>query len=529
MLRSGEAAANAGPRDHSPRLMRAARAIRPARALRPVSLVGLAALLLSPVLWVGPGFDGAVYTLAGVVIRGGHMPYTDLFDNKPPGIYLLNAAGQVVMPWFDPWVVSWILTFLFTAATVLVVDRLLRQRMSPVASFLMSLLCVTGIASHPIALGGGLTESFAILPLVVALWAVSAPTPTQNRRTAASVGCLSSLACLFSVQALPVAAILVLAAMLVGAGPKEAARRAVAALGAGVVVPLAVAGWLVSRGALGDAIDQVLIYNVSYRAASAGFGYVLPAAGLILGCLAIPIAISVVRMARDPRAFSRVLWLCLAWIVAEVAILGYENRLFLHYLILLVPPAVIVSGPGFEWLAVTVRSPNRGPRNLAILLTAVAGCAFAVSGVTVAGLAAITMDSAGKAEAVTQDTSGWIKSHTPASATVFLWGNDTYIYLVAERGSYDRHVYQFPMVTAGYWSTDRTAAILAAWSSSPPAVIVETPGTVAMFRPQPDPAAPPNYDTLAPLRDFVRAHYRLEATFGDGGDIEDIYVLLPTG
>jgi hypothetical protein len=499
---------------------------RGGRVVRPVFLVALTAALLSPGLWLGPGFDGAVYTLAGVVIRNGRMPYTDLFDNKPPGLYVLNAIGQAVMPWFDPWVVSWLLTFVFTAAAVLVVDRLLRRRMSPIASFLMCLVCVIGVASHPIAYGGGLTESFAILPLVASLWAVS--TLESGRRTAACVGCLASLACLFSVHAVPVAAILVVAAMLVGARPRDAARRALAALAAGAVVPLAVAGWLAARGTLGAAVDQVLVYNISYRAASAGFGYVLPATCLILGCLAVPVAIAVVRMVRDPRAFDRVSWLCLAWALAEVATLGYENRLFLHYLILLVPPTVLLSGPGFEWLLATIRSSSRGSRNAAILLAAVTACMFVVSATSVGGLTGITMDSAGKAEAVTDKTSAWIRANTPVPATVFLWGNDTYIYLVADRSSYDRHVYQYPMVTAGYWSPDKTAALLSAWSSAPPAVIVETPATVAMFRPQPDPAQPPNYDTLAPLRDFVRAHYRLEATFGDGGDVEDIYVLAAT-
>jgi hypothetical protein len=79
-----------------------------------------------------------------------------------------------------------------------------------------------------------------------------------------------------------------------------------AAIAAGAVVPVAVAGWLLSRGALGDAIDQVVVYNMSYRAASAGFGYVLPATCLIFGCLAMPVAISVARMVRHPRTFDRV-------------------------------------------------------------------------------------------------------------------------------------------------------------------------------------------------------------------------------
>jgi hypothetical protein len=56
-------------------------------------------------------------------------------------------------------------------------------------------------------------------------------------------------------------------------------------------------------------------------------------------------------------------------------------------------------------------------------------------------------------------------------------------------------------------------------------VIVESPSGVPMFRP----AAPPDdrvLDTLAPLRDFVRANYRLAATFGGSGDFGDIYVYV---
>jgi hypothetical protein len=496
---------------------------RASRILRPASLVALCGLLLSPGLWLGPGFDGSVYTLAGVVIDQGRMPYSNLFDNKPPGLYMLNAAGELVLPWFDPWLVTWILSLVFAGATVLVVDTLLRRRLPPAGSYVMTALCAVGIAAHPIAYGGGLTETFAVLPLVVCLWSFDRLGASSRR--AGLIGFLASLACLTSVHAVPVAGILAVASILGPGRRLDLVRRGIAAAVCGLVVPLAVAGWLAARGALGDAVDQVLVYNVAYRGASPGFGYVLPAAALMLAGLAIPMAVAIVEMARKPRSFDAVTWLCLAWAVALSITIGYENRLFLHYLILLVPPIVLLAGLGLRSMIHGLKVPDRGARNRAILATCVTAGLAVISAVTVAGLTGITMAGAGEAQTVTADTSAWIDANTPASASVFVWGNDTDIFLVSKRDPYDRHIYQFPMVTQGYWSPDKTAAILASWVQSPPRVIVESPASVPMFRPAPDPATTPNYDTLAPLRDFVRAHYRLSASFGSGGDVEDVYTL----
>jgi hypothetical protein len=241
-------------------------------------------------------------------------------------------------------------------------------------------------------------------------------------------------------------------------------------------------------------------------------------------CLLVPVAIAIGRMVRNPRAFDRVLWICMAWSFLQIVTLGYENRLFLHYLILLVPPLVLLAVPGFQWLITTVRVPERGPMIRAIGLASLTVCMFAVSSVTVVGLSGLTTYSTAKMENVTAGTAGWIGANTSASANVFLWGNDTNLYLVADRSSYDRIVYEFPMVTAGYWSPDKTAAVLSEWMSSAPDVIVETPCTVPLFRPRANTTDPRDYDTLGPLRDFVRAHYRISASFGSGDMAEDVYV-----
>jgi hypothetical protein len=487
---------------------------------RPVSLVALTAVLFSPGLWLGAQLDAAVFVLAGFRIRNGFMPYKDVWDHKPPGVYLLNALGQTILPWLDSWLVSWLLTVVFTVAAILILDALLRRRFSPVVAFLSSLLCLTGIGGYLVALGGGTTESFAILPLVVVLWAIASL--QISWRVAILMGCLLGVACLLSLQALPAAAVLFVAIVPGRGSASGAVRRALAVVVGGVALPLAVAGWLAAGGAAADAFDQIVTYNAAYRNAATGLPGMVAVSVLFLSCLAVPTAITAARMVRRPRAFDRVDWSCLAWSVMYSVYIGYQGRIFLHYLILLIPPIVFLAGSGMGWLVEGLKSSHLRVKRRAIGLVTATAVTFSISAVVASQFIGMTIETASEARVPQGDTAAWVKTNTPTAATVFVWGSDPGLYLVSERNPYDRYVYEFPLITAGYWSPDRTATLLLAWRASPPPVIVESPASVPMFRAPQNSTDPPPYDTLAPLRDFVRNHYRLVATFGD----HDIYLLV---
>jgi hypothetical protein len=110
-----------------------------------------------------------------------------------------------------------------------------------------------------------------------------------------------------------------------------------------------------------------------------------------------------------------------------------------------------------------------------------------------------------------------------------VWGYEPSLFLSAGRAPNDQYVDVFALESGRYWSANRTADLLATWTASPPAVVVESPSSVPMFR-QPsgvDGGGAP--DALEPLRDFVASHYRLAASFGKADNFDDVYIYVPSG
>jgi hypothetical protein len=218
------------------------------------------------------------------------------------------------------------------------------------------------------------------------------------------------------------------------------------------------------------------------------------------------------RIRRPGEAISRSRLRVAAWIwlVAFALLTAAQGRIAPHYSLLAVPPLTILGAPVFD-LAFQELDLRR--RRVALL-------------VVLAGLVVTTV----VASVVTQryftrfpnrdqvsTVGAWIRANTRGDATIFTWGNQPFMYDVADRRPASKYVHMLPLTTPGYSSPQQVVELVGHLESEPPQAIIDA-GSSAPGEPGWLPLLVPRsvlrvdgreLDLLDPLRAFVREDYHL--------------------
>jgi hypothetical protein len=480
-------------------------------------IVALAVIALLPGL-LAPSLDAAVFSLIGDRVSVGQLPYVQLFDHKPPGMYFLIAGGQLLSGTLGAWKVSWVLSVASVALTGTLVADTLRALGWRRLAWATGAICVAELASFPLALGGGLGETVAVFPAVAALrWMIIGQ---WRHRTWLVVGMLAAAAAAISLQAAPVVLALMAAAIARASRVRTSWLVPVVwiAAGSALVWSTLLIG-LGSMGATGAALQALVGYNRVYAGLAALDSPVVGEAihaFLILSPLAVLAAAGLRTSFARPSQFV-LACAALTWIVASIALIWLQGRLELHYTTLIVPPLALLAPAGLAQLQ--IRGTFRGLARSAVI-AAFLVAAFGVSTLLSAAETTMAMQARSAQAARSGAVASWIDRHASASTKIFVWGNVPELYLDSDRSAASPYVYLLPLTTPGFTSQRLIGEVLADWEASPPGIIVDAgsaePGTAGL---------PPlliqrptlrldgrNADLLNPLRDFVRQRYRLATT-----------------
>jgi hypothetical protein len=483
----------------------------------PIGLLAVLALLPG---MLAPSLDAAVFSVVGERVAAGDLPYVDVFDHKPPGLYLLIAMGQLIPGSLGAWTTSWVLSVGAVVLTgIVVADTLRRLGWGRIAWFVAA-LCVAELASFPLARGGGAGETIGVLPAVAALRVVAIGPASARRQFTGGV--LAGLAAAVTLQAAAVLLALLVAAVVRQdrTTDSRSTGRLLAAVWI-VVGAASVTAWLVAllgtAGATGAAVQAVVNYNRAFASLGA-FDDSMAAealhALLVLSPLLIPALLGLPRTLRDPSLRPIALG-SLTWLAGVCAAILVQGRLEVHYVTMLVPPLALLAAGGLSFAPHVIPRQVRATVDAGLMVAAL--LVFGILSVTETAMA---LESRAAKAAHSRAIASWIGANSQPGDSIFVWGNAPEVYLDANRPPASPYVYLLPLTTPGYVSEPIVEGVLADWTAAPPAVIIDagspSPGAAG---------APPlliqrpvsagdgrTVDLLGPLRAFVQERYQLAAT-----------------
>ena len=436
-----------------------------------------------------PYTDSGVFLYTGWRILKGEVPYRDVWDHKPPGIYYIDAAGLAIGGG-SRWGV-WLLEAASLSAAVVLGFALLDAAFGTLPAVLATSLW---LGSLPFVLeGGNLTTEYAI-PMQFGILYLAFI--AEKRGWLWWQGCLigALTAVTFLLKQTTVGATLAVVLFLVATRSQRktfaSLARELSSIGIGAFAILAlVAVCFAQAGALGDLWDAVFRYNRLYTQYASSFTRVLKASITGLDHLS-PVGLSALGLGgwitatacllsrgSTPQGFPRhLLTIAVLDLPIELGLTGLSGRGYGHYYMTLLPVLALLAGHfcaillvGLEGLLAISGQPSRK----AVLSLVVVGFALASQFPAIYQYRSISVKYR---EANDPGVIEYIEAHTSVKDYVLVLGSQAVFNFEARRASPTRFVYQDPLGLPGYTSVELVEGFLAEVVEHRPVLILALAG-----------------------------------------------------
>lgn len=481
------------------------------------------------------GRDSGAFAYTGAALLNGEVPYRDVWDHKPPLVYVFNAVAFALLG-ANRWAL-WLLEVTVTFGTGVLFWALLRAVFQRGGLALAGGVIFLLQAHHFVLVGNGnYTETYALLGQVMCLWAGWRFGQRPTARAGLLVGISAGLIFLTRQNSIGVALAFAPALLLHPALRADRLRGlavAAAGVGAGGLAVLGAAALAFAAcGALDEALDAVIVApamlhtwfaddrigpGTTVCAALESRGFVVALAPLLPFALA-GIVLAGRRLARRTEARPPAVFF--AWVALtfglDLVLVNLSSAAYNHYFITPMPAFVLLVTLALDALTRPAKTGRgRRWRNRAVFAAGV----YLVLFYALLYWFLLVLDLAAEDDPFgsprLHPLTGYVREHTDPDDYVLVWGAASEIYFQADRRSPSRYHYSYPLVVADYAGPDVIAAFVAELRAHPPRLIADVTGFDNTRVPPLDAgqraawlAAGGRADTsdLTPLYDLVAGH-----------------------
>lgn len=497
-----------------------------ATAVAAMALAAFAILVRLPILSVPLERDEGAYAYVAWRMLHGEVPYRDVFDHKPPGIFVVYAAAIAGLG-TSAEAIHLAAAFYNAATTALVI--LLAARLYGLAAGVLSGLLYAVSSTAPAYNGNAAnTEFFLVLPMLAAvllMWGAVSRDRSGGLLFAGGLAAGASM--LFKPSAAPVVCFLVLAILvqrcLLGrrfmVGMSECGIFVLGAL-----CPMGITlGLFAALGASKDFYEAVVLYNAAYRAevtlegARDMLGYVFR-----MGVLSQSVfwLFGLVGLAGTLLWRRREDVYASGFVLASAAGVAMGGWFLPHYLFLMLPAAAVVAGRAASGIVYnrTITTRPRAARYAALGFLAAVMVAVPLGAdweyfFILSPAQAARMLYRGNPFALSDDIADYLRQHTSAKEKIFIVGSEPQVLFLAQRRTATRYPYIYPLTQATATALERQREAIDSLRTAPPAyILVAIYDMSIVMRPN---APQEFFEELGPL---VTRDYFLEAFVREEGD-----------
>lgn len=496
-------------------------------------LVALTLVQANPITTY-PSRDGGAFNYIGRLILEGKLPYVDVWDSKPPGIFYLNAFAL----WLGRntrWGI-WLVEFVFLFGAACVGYKLMKTLWQPGAAIIGTIIWLWGL--NGVLSGGNFTEEYPLLFNFLAIYAFwnSIQKPKKVIYDLA-IGFTLALSFLFRANNIGIQVSIILTWLVVLIASKKFLLlfQKLSMICIGTLVVLAViCVYFLLNGTLIAMFEASIVYNFYYGGREGlhlwrssivrGFsdldgtawvaliGYIIVAWRMVKGIM--------VRHLEEMTLF-----LFIGWPI-EMILSGVSGRGYGHYFISWLPIVSLLSGLAFSFALIKIFKSwigelfcKRTGIVLWMLIIALMMIFWKDWVVYKDSFYKVVFDRGSGIEAV-HPVAQYIHENTDSHDTVLIWGGQAGLNFMADRDSPTAYIF-YPGYTTSPIASKAEEIFLYDITTRPPVLIVDAyidaPDDILSLDPgtrQAQIAAGKGQtfhpDNLDRVFEFVESHYELE-------------------